>query len=134
MPFKTGGSLSKVAVLAGLCVSILCGGCVIHKSDAASGTETLWGFGYMKVRVSPANEDVRLRATEVNLIGLDLEAGPQSYGLNLGYNRQQQISVTTNAAVSIEWGSGGLFGAQAGTNFPSQLTPHSHQTLIVPHD
>src|SRR5690349_8214977 len=52
-------------------IAVACSGCVIHRSDSASGTETLWGFGYMKMRVSPVHEGSRVRASQVKTLGVN---------------------------------------------------------------
>ena len=34
------------------CVGLVCTSCVVHSYDKKTGTERLWGFGYMRMRVS----------------------------------------------------------------------------------
>ena len=79
----------------------------------------------MRVRVSPANAGMRVRANQVETLGLGLDIGKDDYGLSAGYTCQNRMTVSTNTVVSLQWYKRDLFGVQAGTNFPSHLAGRS---------
>ena len=78
-------------------VLMLCGraiaGCAIHYFDPTTGTEHLWGFGHMRMKVGAPNEGLQALVRETQTIGLavgSLEA--QSY-LSLGIQRKRRTGV-----------------------------------------
>ena len=97
-------------------------GCAFHYYDQKTNTEHLWGFGHMKTRISPMEEGVCIQASEVQTVGLALNAGQENYGLSAGFNHQGRMIVSSNTAARVEWYHGDFFHARAGTNFPFKIS------------
>jgi hypothetical protein len=70
------------------------------------------------MRVSPAQEGVRVQASEVKTFGFAANVGRDDYGVSLGFEKKQRLNVASNTAVRLEWRSADLFGVRAGTNLP----------------
>jgi hypothetical protein len=74
-------------------------GCAIHYYDKASGTEHLWGFGHMKMKVIPPNEGVQAVVKGTEMLGFNLATGQEDYHLGLGWDYRRRIEISSNAAV-----------------------------------
>lgn len=47
-------------------------GCAVHYYDAKTGTEHIWGFGHMKMRVTPPNEGLQTVVRGTDVIGASI--------------------------------------------------------------
>ena len=109
-------------------VLMLCGwataGCAIHYFDPTTGTEHLWGFGHMKMKVAAPNEGLQALVRETQTLGLavgSLEA--QSY-LSLGIQRKRRLEVIDeNTAIRFEWPNSDFFSVRVGSEFPTIFSP-----------
>lgn len=107
-----------------LILMVLCSGCAIRYYDKESGVEHLWGFGHMKMRVSPANEGVQamIRRTETLGVGLGLESGT-CYFLT-GWDFRDRLSVLgQDCSVRIEWPNSDIFNVRVGSRPPFEKPP-----------
>ena len=90
-------------------------GCAIRYYDKQSGTEHLWGFGHMKMKVAPPDEGVQAVVKGTSSLGLDIGAGQDDYRIAAGWYSRRQIIVSSNAAVRFEWPNGDFFKVRVGT-------------------
>ena len=112
---RTNSNLLCAALTA--CLLIPLSACVVHHYDKETGVDRLFGFGYIKTRVSGVNEGLQLQARQVRVIGLGIDSGEEAYGVAVGYNEQTRVNIFTNMAIRLEWSYRDLFGVRAGTNF-----------------
>ena len=95
--------------------------------DASTGTEHLWGFGHFRMKgypQSPAQPVVM----GTHMLGLNLRAGPDDYGIGVGFDSHSRISMPTDGVLLLEWptnvsplpiGVRDFFSCKIGTNLPS---------------
>lgn len=98
---------------------LLCGGCAIHYFDPETGTEHLWGFGHMKMKVSPPTEGVQAVVRGTDVLGLSIGSADQQVYLTAGWHRVQRLDVIAEStAVRLEWPSADFVEVRVGTAFP----------------
>ena len=97
-------------------------GCAIHYFDPATGTEHLWGFGHMKVKVTPVNEGLQAVVRGVEVLGLGL-GRDDGYGyIALGWHNRQRLDILDeNTSVRIEWCGHDFANVRVGSEFPKSL-------------
>lgn len=79
-------------------VALSVSGCVLHVHDERAGTDTLYGFGVMRVRSVPPGAGVQAAGVSVETGGLSAVWGADEHGLSLGYARRQRMRVFETAA------------------------------------
>lgn len=97
---------------------LLSTGCALHYFDPKSGTEHLWGFGHLKMKAAPPAEGVQAVVKGTESIGLDLGAGRDDYRVAAGWYSRRQITISSNAAVRLEWPNADFFNVRVGTQPP----------------
>ena len=98
---------------------LLSGGCAIHYFDSETGTEHIWGFGHMQMKVSPPNEGVQAVVRGTDVLGLSLGIADQQAYLTAGWHRVQRLDVIAEStAVRLEWPSADFAEVRVGTAFP----------------
>ena len=111
---------------------LLNGGCAIHYFDSETGTEHIWGFGHMQMKVSPPNEGVRAIVRGTETVGVAVGVGEdESYAL-LGWQKLSNLYIVdSDTAVRLEWPSSDLFEVRVGTEFPFfESTANSGEEII----
>ncbi len=108
-----------------LCVALLVAAvlpsCAIRYFDPDTGTEHLFGFGHMRMRVSPESEGVRAIGQSTDMLGLGLGLGSPWFVM-AGWNRNTQLRVTNaNTKFRLDWPSSDLLEVRVGTEFPVEL-------------
>jgi hypothetical protein len=94
-------------------------GCAIQYFDPETGTEHLWGIGYMRMKVGQANEGVRAVVTGTDTLGIAGSVGSRGR-ITLGWERLSQFRVfDTDTSVRLEWPSADLFSVRIGSTFPT---------------
>ena len=93
-------------------------GCALHYYEPKSGTEHLWGFGHMKMKVLPSNEGVQATVKGVETLGFNLALGKEDYHLGVGWDYRRRMDIGSNAAVRIEWPNSDFFNIRVGTKPP----------------
>lgn len=99
---------------------ILLTGCGVHYFDQKTGVEHLWGFGHLRMKVQPDQTNgVQAVMKGYQMVGLQLVAGQDEYGMVVGYGDRHMLYVNpTNAAFGLEWPTASFFNIRVGTNFP----------------
>ena len=64
---------------------LLNGGCAIHYFDSETGTEHIWGFGHMQMKVSASNEGVRAIVRGTETVGVAIGVGEDESYANSTY-------------------------------------------------
>ena len=114
------------------CAVLLLSGCAVHYYDAETGTENLWGFGHFRMKGPPKN-GAQPVVTGSHLLGLNLRAGRDDYGVGIGFDSQSRITMPASGTLLLEWPTNfpnahrdmqNLFNVRIGTNLP----PDFHQT------
>jgi len=102
-----------------LCAALsVCSGCSVHYYEKQSGTEHLWGFGHMKMKIEPPNEGVQAVVKGTETLGFNLAAGQEDYHIGFGWDYRRRILISSNAAVRLEWPNGDFFKVRVGTAPP----------------
>ncbi len=88
--------------------------CAIHYYDPATGTEHLWGFGHMAMRVhQPVNEPSAV-VTGIDTLGLSLGTTRDSTHLAVGWHSIRRIEMPDNGLLRLEWPSADFFAVRLG--------------------
>ncbi len=91
------------------------GGCAIHRYDAATGTEHVWGLGHLSMRVQPVEEGRQAVITGRSVAGLGLAAGRDTWGLSLGWDQVTRVNAWDDSvAVRVDWPTGSLADVRIG--------------------
>ena len=99
---------------------LLSGGCAIHYFDSETGTEHIWGFGHMKMKVAASNEGVRAIVRGTETVGVAVGVGEETSYALLGWQQLSNLYVVdSDTAVRLEWPSADFFEVRVGTEFPS---------------
>ena len=102
--------------------SLASNGCAIHYFDADTGTEHLWGFGHMKVKISPANEGLKAVVRGVDTIGLAAGGGDRDGYFALGWQSRQRLDIVDeDTKVRLEWCGSDFVNIRVGSEFPESL-------------
>ena len=71
------------------------------------------------MRATTPNEGVRAVCTSVDLVGLHLGMGEESYFLSAGVHRKQRVVVSNETAgVRFDWPASDLFSVRVGSEPP----------------
>ena len=106
---------------------LLSGGCAIQYFDSETGTEHIWGFGHMQMKVSPPTEGVQAVVRGTDVLGLSIGSADQQAYFTVGWHRVQRLDVIAEStAVRLEWPSSDFSEVRVGTAFPG--VP-AHQVL-----
>lgn len=115
----------RVIAFGFLLVSLLTG-CAVHYYDKNSGTENLWGFGHFRMKGYPQSPEQPL-VVGTHMVGLNIRAGRDDYGIGVGFDSQSRITMPENGALCMEWPTNisplpremrDLFTVRIGTNLP----------------
>ena len=104
-------------------------GCAVQYFDARTGTEHLWGFGHLKMRSVPLNDEKVAIVKGTQMLGFNIGAGQENFYLGIGWDYRSRLSILeTNTAITFIWPTntlwlpGDLFRVRLGTNWPYQST------------
>lgn len=61
-------------------------GCAIHYFDPETGTEHLWGFGHMKVKVTPVNKGLQAVVRGTDVLGISVGSTDRQSYLTAGWH------------------------------------------------
>lgn len=118
--------LCSYVALSVVAVPLLLSGCAIKHYDASTGTEHLWGFGHFRMKASPQSPE-RPVVVGTHMIGLNVRAGRDDYGIGLGFDSHSRVAMPTNGTLLMEWPTNvsllpremrDLFTVRIGTNLP----------------
>lgn len=108
---------------------VLLNGCAFNYYDAETGTEHLWGFGHLRMKAPPRHSD-RAFVTGSQMLGVNLRAGRDNYGIGVGYDSHSRVTMPADGTLCLEWPTNtgllpramrDLFTARIGTNLPPEL-------------
>lgn len=111
--------LLRVVVLLGISLSMI-QGCALHYFDEKTGTEHVWGFGYMKMKTTKPNEGLQTVIHGTEVLGLSVgKADKQTY-FTAGWNRLESIDILAEStSVRLEWPNSSFVNVRVGSDFPS---------------
>jgi hypothetical protein len=96
-------------------------GCAFHHYDKATGTEHIWGFGHLKMKITPPFEGLQTIVRGTDVLGLSLGIGKQQNYLTAGWHRTQRLDVIAeNTAIRYEWPDSDFAKVRVGSKFPFQ--------------
>src|SRR6266436_4608628 len=72
----------------------VCSGCSVHYYDKQTGTEHLWGFGHMKMKIESPNEGVQAVVKGTETLGFNLAAGQEDYNIGLGWDYRRRMVIS----------------------------------------
>jgi len=114
---------SIVSLCGAACLTVLCVGCAIHHFDQKTGTEHIWGFGHMKMKVAQPREEARAVVGQTETVGLAVGSIQESGFAVIGWQRLTRLmAIDANAAVRLEWPNSDLFNVRVGTQPPWAVT------------
>lgn len=102
-------------------VGSLFAGCAVHYYEASTGTEHLWGFGHMKMRIVPAVDNPKIQAVAVGIqtIGARVDTANDTSGLSFGYSNTSVVTiVASDTALRLDTVGSDPFTLRLGTQFP----------------
>lgn len=103
-------------------------GCAIHRYDARTGTEHVWGFGHLSMRVQPVTEGRQAVITGRSVAGLGIAAGRDTWGLSLGWDQVTRVNAWDDSvAVRVDWPTNSLADVRVGV-----LPPWAEPGSVVP--
>lgn len=101
-----------------LWLAIMWAGCAVHYYDKTTGTENLWGFGHLKMKIIPPNEGIQGVVQGSAMFGLNIGAGQDEYHFSFGWDSCRKITMSSNAMVRLEWPNADFFRVRLGTAPP----------------
>lgn len=108
-------------------------GCAVHYYDKRTGTEHLWGFGYMKMKVLPPCEGVEAVIKGTQIAGLKIGADDEGFALVAGWDKCRRIYLNpTNCSVRLEWPDGDFFNVRVGSLPPFRTNSNPTGSRINP--
>ena len=139
--FASGSSHFRLLAL--LSWMFLVSGCAVHYYSKATGTEHLWGFGHLKMRAVPQNNNLLpvtnaavAYVTGVRTLGLNLGAGEDYTGASAGWDSRSRVVIKQgDASFYLLWPANtirlprdlqNLFTVRIGTNCPFYLQADEH--------
>jgi hypothetical protein len=115
-----------------LCFALVAAsGCGLHYYDAKTGTEHLWGFGHLRMRVQPPTNAVQAVVKGYSIVGAKVGGSADDLGLAVGYDSRRFIYVSpSNAAFRLEWPRASFFNVRVGSDppIPSNAAPGAAST------
>jgi len=94
-------------------------GCAVHYFDQKTGTEHIWGFGHMKMKVAPEEEGLQAVVHGTDVLGVSMGSANQQAYLTLGWHRLQRLDIVTEStAVRLEWPNSDFVNIRVGSSFP----------------
>ena len=116
---QIGGCHPRVVLALSVSLWIGGAGCALHHFDPATGTEHVWGFGHLKMKVAPPSEGLQAIVRGTDVLGASLgRADGQNY-LTVGWHRTQRLDIVEESvAVRVEWPSSDFVSIRVGSRFP----------------
>ena len=113
---------SKLSVFAIIVYSVfmlITSGCAIHHYDEVTGTEHIWGFGHLKMKIAPPSEGLQAIVRGTDVLGLSFgQADRQTY-VTAGWHRTQRLDVIAEStSVRYEWPDSDFSNVRIGSKFP----------------
>jgi hypothetical protein len=94
-------------------------GCAVHYFDKKTGTEHIWGFGHMKMKVAPEEEGLQAIVRGTDVLGVSTGSADKQAYLTLGWHRLQRLDIVTEStAVRLEWPDSNFVNIRVGSSFP----------------
>ena len=94
-------------------------GCAVHYYDKKTGTEHLWGFGHMKMKVTPPQEGIEAVVHGINFMGFGISKTPEDFSLITGIYHKSRIEILAeDTALRLEWPKNDLFSVRVGKSIP----------------
>lgn len=94
-------------------MALAASGCMVTRFDAETNTVHWWGIGHFAAHASVPEDGLQALAVSGEVVGLDLQSGPDA-GVTLGFGRRQRLWVTkADAAFRLYGPSGRLIELDA---------------------
>jgi len=98
-------------------------GCAIHYFDPETGTEHLWGFGHLKMKVSTPNEGMQAVVRHTGTVGIAAGYLDQEGYIQAGVHWTERLDVISeDTAIRFEWPDNDLFNVRVGSELPALFT------------
>jgi hypothetical protein len=100
-----------------------CAGCAVHYFDPKTGTEHLWGFGHLKMRVAPPAEGLQAIVRGTDVVGVSTGVADKQAYLTVGWHRIQRLDIVQEStAFRLEWPNSDFINVRVGSKFPFPTT------------
>jgi hypothetical protein len=98
---------------------LVASGCAIHHYDQTTGTEHIWGFGHMKMKIAPPSEGLQAVVRGTDVLGISFGQDDRQTYLTAGWHRTQRLQVVAEStAIRYEWPDSNFSNVRIGSNFP----------------
>jgi len=78
-------------------------GCAVYYRDRESGTEHIWGFGHLAMKVTPPLEGKKALIQKMTLTGVAVGIDNGSMGVSVGYDDREHILIyDENTTITIQ--------------------------------
>jgi len=122
---RTRASISALAVCA-----VLPTGCAIHYFDPETGTEHLWGFGHLKMKVSQPREGLQAVVRHTGTVGVAAGHLEQEGYTHAGVHWSERLDVVSeDTAIRFEWPDNDLFNVRVGSELPAIFASDKPKTV-----
>jgi hypothetical protein len=123
---KPAGKSVWRAVLAAVSLAFA-SGCAVHYFDEKTGTDHIWGFGHMKLKVNAPRDNLTSVVKGTQTFGVGVGAGNDHYGVVAGWENRRQIVVMTNSVVLYEWPelNSSFFTVRVSSNLPPKWVEYN---------
>lgn len=96
-------------------------GCAVHYYDKKTGTEHIWGFGHMKMKISASNEGLQAVVHGTDVFGISIgKADNQTY-FTAGWQRLEFIDVvkeSTSVRLEYDLPKSSFVNFRVGSEYP----------------
>lgn len=109
------GELKRFRILTTAIICVAGSGCAIHWYDQKNGTEHIWGFGHLAVKVSECDKDgVRAVVRESSLVGVGMGVHESGGYAAIGYHADRRMHIQNDTNFWIGWMGHSLFRTRVG--------------------
>lgn len=107
--------MDSVVLTTASCLALTASGCAVHWYDDETGTEHIFGFGHLAVKVSDADEHgVRAVVRQSTVVGVGAGAHESGGYAVIGYHADRQMRIRNDTNFWVGWQGTSPFRARVG--------------------
>lgn len=95
-----------------------CSGCALHYYDERTGSEHIFGLGYMVMKVSAPKNEHQAIVTGTDIVGLGIGLNEDGGYLTVGWDVRRRIEIIDeNASVDLAWPDSNFLNTRVGSSW-----------------